>query len=174
MEKQIRGNCQGCGRLQAATKGTLAHHGYTVEYGYFHGTCYGAQELPLQVSRALLDKNVVGAKAHAQKLRDRADDIRFKRETPAEIVTQEYRAKGRYCSEKPEIRTPWAELSVWDQDRWRKITSINLDNSADQLERWCKDMLELADKVHGQPLIEVDRPGSDAKKINVGDKSTLR
>jgi hypothetical protein len=47
------GTCQVCGRNQAIKNGVLAHHGYTVEYSYFHGTCQGSREKPLQVSKGL-------------------------------------------------------------------------------------------------------------------------
>jgi hypothetical protein len=43
------GTCQACGRSQAVTaRGTLAKHGYTVDYGYFSGTCSGSGKLPLE------------------------------------------------------------------------------------------------------------------------------
>lgn len=36
------GECQCCGRKQKLPKGRLSNHGYTVEWGFFSGTCFGA------------------------------------------------------------------------------------------------------------------------------------
>jgi len=47
------GTCQACGRSQAVTaRGTLAKHGYTVDYGYFSGTCSGSGKKPLEQETA--------------------------------------------------------------------------------------------------------------------------
>jgi len=46
-----RATCQVCGRQQKITKkGTIANHGYTVEYGWHMGTCFGSGWLPREVS----------------------------------------------------------------------------------------------------------------------------
>ena len=41
-----RGHCQLCGRVQAidSASGITAKHGYTVEFGYFSGTCPGSDK----------------------------------------------------------------------------------------------------------------------------------
>lgn len=47
------GTCQACGRNQAVkADGRLAKHGYTVDYGYFNGTCSGAEHAPLEKDTA--------------------------------------------------------------------------------------------------------------------------
>lgn len=45
------GNCQACGHTQAVhnTKGTIAKHGYVVDWNQFHGVCGGADRKPAQV-----------------------------------------------------------------------------------------------------------------------------
>ena len=54
------GTCQLCGREHAINvkTGEIAKHGYTVDYGFFSGTCRGAEYQPLQISRAHLDTNI--------------------------------------------------------------------------------------------------------------------
>ena len=54
------GTCQLCGRNHAVNNATglLAKHGYTVDWGFFHGVCEGANHLPLQKDRSLLDSTV--------------------------------------------------------------------------------------------------------------------
>ena len=51
------GTCQLCGREHAihVKTGEIAKHGYTVDYGFFSGTCRGAGYQPLQISREHLD-----------------------------------------------------------------------------------------------------------------------
>ena len=47
------GTCQACGRNQAVkADGRLAKHGYTGDYGYFNGTCSGAEHAPLEKETA--------------------------------------------------------------------------------------------------------------------------
>jgi len=50
-----RGTCQVCGRAQAHFKGTIAKHGYTVDWGFFNGVCQGAEALPLEYDKALTE-----------------------------------------------------------------------------------------------------------------------
>jgi hypothetical protein len=54
------GTCQLCGREHAINvkTGEIAKHGYTVDYGFFSGTCRGAGYQPLQISREHLDNNI--------------------------------------------------------------------------------------------------------------------
>jgi len=55
-----KGTCQLCGRIQAVNNktGEIAKHGYTVDYGFFSGTCRGSGYLPLQQDRAELDSQI--------------------------------------------------------------------------------------------------------------------
>ena len=50
MKATHNGTCQACGRTQAVNTrhGLLAKHGYTVDWGYFNGVCYGADHLPME------------------------------------------------------------------------------------------------------------------------------
>lgn len=58
-----RGTCQVCGRVQAvnAKTGMLAKHGYTVEWGWFEGTCRGSDHLPFEKSCELVKESIVWA-----------------------------------------------------------------------------------------------------------------
>jgi len=50
MKATHNGTCQACGRSQAVkSNGRLAKHGYTVDYGYFNGTCSGSDKQPLEL-----------------------------------------------------------------------------------------------------------------------------
>jgi len=55
------GTCQACGRKQAL-RGTMAKHGYTVDYGYFSGTCSGSDRQPLELATAHNEDVVAGVR----------------------------------------------------------------------------------------------------------------
>lgn len=159
---QTRGHCQGCGRLQAAGP-KLAHHGYTVEWGYFHGTCYGAKELPLEVSRELLDKNVAGALREADNLEDKALKLEQRELDPVH-------GKVRDGSDRRGYKlVPYDELSEPMKAKARIELVASCRAEARHLRSWAPMMQKLADEVHGKPLVEV-KVGDQSKVINVGDR----
>lgn len=52
-----KGTCQVCGSVQAITgeAGVIAKHGYTVEWGFFNGTCSGSHSKPLEQDKWLTE-----------------------------------------------------------------------------------------------------------------------
>lgn len=62
------GICQLCGKRHMLPGGKLAKHGYTVDYGYFSGTCRGSDELPFEVSKDVAEKALAGAVDHHARL----------------------------------------------------------------------------------------------------------
>ena len=60
MAHSHKGTCQLCGRIHAVNNktGEIAKHGYTVDYGFFNGTCGGSGFLPLQKDREELDLQI--------------------------------------------------------------------------------------------------------------------
>ena len=73
MKATHKGHCQYCNALQKLPNGVLSNHGYTVEYNFFNGICFGSGRLPYEQSCDLI-----------------ADSIRYaitrKEELNAEIV----------------------------------------------------------------------------------------
>ena len=61
------GTCQVCGNQQAY-RGVLAKHGYTVDCGYFSGTCRGSDKSPLEHDKAITESTIAGCVAQANKL----------------------------------------------------------------------------------------------------------
>jgi hypothetical protein len=57
------GECQGCGRVQKLPGGALSLHGYTVDWGFFQGTCGGAKHLPYELSCEYVKECIVSATA---------------------------------------------------------------------------------------------------------------
>lgn len=65
-----RGTCQACGRLQAVDNSSrnVAKHGYTVDFGYFHGNCPGGQGyVPAEFDVALTHQTIVNCSHAAEK-----------------------------------------------------------------------------------------------------------
>lgn len=57
MEKATHfGTCQVCGHLQKAPGNKMAKHGYTVQWSFFEGVCWGADELPFELDKAVAHK----------------------------------------------------------------------------------------------------------------------
>jgi len=55
------GECQCCGHVQKLPNGRLSKHGYTKQWGFFSGTCLGADELPLEISKELVEDFIFAA-----------------------------------------------------------------------------------------------------------------
>jgi hypothetical protein len=70
------GHCQVCGSRQKLPNGRLAKHGYTLEYGFFNGTCFGSNELPYELSCELVKEAKGRALARIDELTLRADTLR--------------------------------------------------------------------------------------------------
>lgn len=166
---QMRGHCQGCGHLQAATSGVLAHHGYTVEHGYFHGTCYGARELPLEVSRELLDRNLEGVARQCERWEDEALKLEQREIDPKGKTVRERGPVVNGRREHVDRFIPYAELKEWDKQTLRDHEVYMLRRNAKGLRQWADDMRALAEKVHGKPLIEI-KVNDQSKVISVGDR----
>jgi hypothetical protein len=57
------GECQICGSEQKLPHGVLSLHGYTVDHGWFNGTCSGAKGQPYELSCDLIQAAVDSTKA---------------------------------------------------------------------------------------------------------------
>lgn len=159
---QMRGHCQMCGRLHAANP-QIAKHGYTVEFGWFQGVCPGADYDPLEQSRVKLDELVVN-------LRNWAADADIEalaledRETNPEGKRCSYRENGKRVVKV----VPYETLLPYEQEDCRRLAVSALRNKSTHMRQAANDMLELAAKVHGQPLVE-NKVGDQGKVISVGD-----
>lgn len=69
------GTCQLCGRRHMLPGGKLAKHGYTLDYGFFSGTCRGSDELPFEQGKSLAEKSLAQAAARRDELLAQADAV---------------------------------------------------------------------------------------------------
>ena len=69
------GECQICGRKHKAPNGFVAKHGYVVKgYGFFVGTCHGADALPYEKSCELLKEVILEQKVAVANLQKHHDN----------------------------------------------------------------------------------------------------
>lgn len=76
-----RGTCQACGRIQKLPGGILSLHGYTKQWGFFHGTCRGSHHEPFELSKDLIDTCIQGAMNAITSLQVKRGDL-FQTPTP--------------------------------------------------------------------------------------------
>lgn len=145
--QQIRGNCQCCGRQQAVVNGRMSKHGYTVKEGWFSGICSGRNYAPIQVSRTTTDKIIADISAEIPELIAKAEKVKSGELTPKTI-------KVRMMS-KEEI--PFEQGDLRQQLAARTSLEWAYRNRARAGQDFIKEMTEVADKYHGQPLIEVTK-----------------
>jgi hypothetical protein len=144
--KQIRGNCQCCGRDQAVKNGTMAKHGYTVEHGWFNGVCSGERFAPIQVSRTQTDKIIAEILAEIPQLLAKAEQVVMGKLFPQFVVV------GRYDNRKT---IPYADADVRDQRHACEQMVWELRNRASAGKTFTETLTSIANEYHGKPLTEV-------------------
>jgi hypothetical protein len=114
------GTCQCCGNQQKLPNGVLSKHGYTVEHGWFEGTCYGSGHKPFEQSTDLIDYLIEVAGQKCDELRREID--RWENET--EVVRRHDYIRGNY-SRGERSRHVWNDVNVLtiadDEDRPRYV-----------------------------------------------------
>ena len=164
MKHTHRGTCQACGRIQAVNTahGRIAKHGYTVDWGYFHGICQGSDAHPLEVDKTMTEAIInVLRENEAPRYDKRAADLRS-----GAVEPKWY--KGAYKAGKyEEIVVPREELLSWEQDQILRGAIWNAERSA-KAARQHADMLEgLIKARHAMPLIPVV---NERKQLAVGSR----
>lgn len=71
-----KGHCQACGRLQALPNGMLSNHGYTVQHGFFAGTCRGSGYQPFETGFDQIARYVAEAQDEVARLEAWQADLR--------------------------------------------------------------------------------------------------
>ena len=98
MATQVRathkGECQVCGRTQKLPREILAKHGYTVDWGFFNGTCWGAGYLPLERDNSLLAKAIEWAEAQHTAISEKITTL-LADEQPTKVWATYYERRGR-------------------------------------------------------------------------------
>lgn len=151
--KQIRGNCQCCGRDQAVKNGTMAKHGYTVEHGWFNGVCSGERFAPIQISRTQTDKIIAEILAEIPQLLAKAEQVVMGKLFPQFVIV------GRYDNRKT---IPYADADVRDQRHACEQMVWELRNRASAGKTFTETLTSIANEYHGKPLTEVAKKEAPA------------
>jgi hypothetical protein len=164
---QLRGHCQRCGRLQAITRATMAHHGYTVEDGYFRGKCFGHQYAPIEQNRAVADVLIAHVRGEAAEHRATLARLVSGESHPATVVV---RTKWDHQARKSVDETlPWADANDLQRAEALRRAIAATEQRAKMADAWADQMAALCDRVHGQALVEVQRAEAP-EAIPHGDK----
>lgn len=154
---EYTGTCQACGRRQAihVHTGLIAKHGYTTDYGFFNGTCGGSDKQPLELDTALNVSTVDALCAFADKQEAlAAGEITH---VAVSVRTDRFDARGRRVVEQKQVDRAEFEASQprWESfDRAVEAKRRALRRHADLARIQAHDLVELRNKVHGQPLQE--------------------
>jgi hypothetical protein len=144
--KQLRGNCQCCGRLQAVKNGHMSKHGYTKQHGWFAGVCSGERFAPMQVSRDQTDKVIADITAEIPELIKQAEQVKAGNLLPKTIVVGHF-------DNKQEI--PFADATPLQQSRARTSLEWSFRNRAHAGESFIKTLAEVVDEKHGTELVKI-------------------
>lgn len=144
--KQIRGNCQCCGRLQAVKNGHMSKHGYTKQHGWFAGVCSGERYAPMQITREQTDKVIADITAEIPELIAKADQVKAGNLTPKFIVV------GRYDNKK--------EILFADADKHQQARAVyslewSFRNRASSGKIFIATLDEIAEEKHGTELVKI-------------------
>jgi hypothetical protein len=144
--KQIRGNCQCCGRLQAVKNGHMSKHGYTKQHGWFAGVCSGERYAPMQITREQTDKVIADITAEIPELIEQADKVKLGIIVPKTVVI------GRYDNKQT---IPYDVATLRDQERARTSLEWSLRNRASSGKVFIATLDEIADEKHGTELVKI-------------------
>jgi hypothetical protein len=160
MDKQIRGNCQCCGRQQAVVNGTMSKHGYTVANHWFQGVCSGERHEPMQVSRTTTDRIVADITEEVTALLFQADQVLAGKLNPTKVI------RGQF---KKAYEIDFADATAHEQAHAVQCLNWKLRSRAKAGEDFAKYLAETADQKHGTALVEVERKEAPVP-VNTGDQ----
>ena len=89
------GECQVCGHRQKLPNGQLSLHGYSVNAGFFEGTCNGAKHLPFEQDKSLIDRSIGMAKEQLAKVEANSA---AQRDGTGQLVFEAYDKHARHRS----------------------------------------------------------------------------
>lgn len=182
-----RGTCQACGAVQASANSNslIAKHGYTVDWGYFTGTCQGSGKQPAEYmvahTKRVIAFCVETAADHDNSITDLKNGTTvpdtFQRWNPLKVVTHKARGGHTYTSHGGDDTLPIALASQGERAKAVALAiyghekhASGLRSHADMLTvnvlpRFGKDLYLAADL--DQPVIKPAAPVVDVKAAKV-------
>lgn len=183
-----RGTCQACGHVQASANANalIAKHGYTVDWGYFNGTCQGSDKAPAEHD-VTLTRNVIAfctetAADHDEEIADlksgKTVPSTFARYNPNKVVEHKTRRGDTYTTKggddmlpiaqaRPDERTKAIALAIHEHE----MHASGLRSHADILTKFVLVRL-------GQPLylaadLDAPKPKAVAPVVDVANAKVV-
>lgn len=150
-EAQNRGICQICGREQAVRdKGNITHHGYTIQDGWFQGTCPGQQHKPLQIEKSETERQIDLITKELPKVLERIAKLHSGALHPLKV-----KKSDRWADRKEMI--DWADAPIWAQ---QKAVQIAIQHETQRHKSGVDTIVmlkRLIDQYHGKDLKKIER-----------------
>jgi len=131
----------------------LAKHGYTVDYGQFNGTCRGSDHQPVQTERSLTDATIEGLGKFAVECDEAAAKMKAGTAHPNLIRTGE--KLNRETNRYEPVYITWKEGTPDQQRRALEVAIHSLERDARHARTDARNLKEMADRLHGTPLLEI-------------------
>lgn len=145
------GHCQSCGATHAVElrNECIAKHGYTVDWGYFAGTCSGSGKYPLEVARGYCN-NVIESCTHAAVSHEESCRLLRTGQRIPERCDNGVKILGAGKCET--IWVGWADANQTLRAKQIERESYAHERQAQHLHAHAKFLTELARRIHGTPL----------------------
>lgn len=162
---QNRGTCQICGRVQAVRdKGNITHHGYTIEYGWFQGTCPGQRHKPLEHDKSETEKQIGLIEKEIPEIEKRIKKLKAGKIHPLKISN----GSTGFGRNRQNNWIDWADAPSRMQEEAVRSAIYDEERRIKDGHATIKFLKELIDKVHGKDLVKIDK--TPKAGIEVGSK----
>jgi hypothetical protein len=148
--------------------GKLAKHGYTVDWGYFHGVCQGAEAKPLEHDKTLTESLI---KLLREDVAPRADKLAADLE--AGIVDPQWTKRVPDVTNRrtgfvtyKTVSAERHELNDYNQQHQRNAAVCRAQSDARHARSHADMLVKMIEMRHGQPLY----PVSDKPTLGVGTR----
>lgn len=152
------GTCQACGATQKLPGGVLAKHGYTVQWGFFNGTCPGSGRRPFETHTDFIEQCIVSAKNNAEGIRASVAEL-LKPATEPKGWRHHHQVVGRKSA------YVWRLADIVTENEQLMLVVGDWKRSAISAGSWygVKDALDLATKMNAEYAKHLE---GTAKKID--------
>ena len=148
------GTCQVCGRKQAYD-GSMAKHGYVVDYGFFSGTCNGSDRKALEEDKTLTEETIQALQTEISRMQAIVDNgqnnIALVRIQVYNKALRQYLISWQNAEDfKATMKCPEFFENEWSDAQ--RNTFYFYSNAINQMQHNVEFLKEMIKKVHGKPL----------------------
>lgn len=176
---QLRGNCPCCGNEQAVKPNGMSAHGYTKDFGYFHGICGGHNQRPMQEQRTVTEdlvavvlEDIANIKIEVAKLEEGTITPKLAK-SGERVLVESKNSWGETRKRWEAEMIPFADA----KDYYQKEAVADLVRERNyrvrEGERFVEHIIAVLDKVHGTALIEIDKTPKAVVQVKVGERRKL-